>query len=117
MPGVWPKGATTGHALVVNLSDFKNVHLEPGDPVAEVRSGYAEMCLCTKCGTTETLFFTGAVRGRATVRRSAAVRTKAVGCVKCQEQVAPVSLKKTKKKDVLRQRPATSKKSGVGLAP
>ena len=117
VPGVWPKGATAGHALVVNLSESESVHLEPGDPVAEVRSGHAEMCLCTECGTAETLFSTGAVRGRATVRRSAAARTEAVGCVKCQEKVTPMSLKETRERDVLRQRPFIPKESGAGLAP
>ena len=40
VPGMWPSGSMTGHALVANPSE------EPGEPVAEIQRGHASMCLC-----------------------------------------------------------------------
>ena len=49
VPGMWPSGSTTGHALVVNPSEWDSVLLEPGEPVAEIQRGHASMCLCEGC--------------------------------------------------------------------
>ena len=81
VPGMWPSGSTTGHALVVNPSEWDSVLLEPGEPVAEIQRGHASMCLCEGCSVLETVFETKGSRGQPTVRRS--VAEDSVGCVCC----------------------------------
>ena len=67
VPGVWPSGSTTGHALIVNPSEWDSVLLEPGEPVAEIQRGHASMCLCEGCSVLETVFETKGSRGQSTV--------------------------------------------------
>ena len=73
VPGsMWPSGSTTGHALIVNPSEWDSALLEPGEPVAEIQRRHASMCLCEGCGILETVFETKGSRGQSTVRRSVA---------------------------------------------
>ena len=115
VPGMWPSGSTTGHALVVNPSEWDSVLLEPGEPVAEIQRGHASMCLCEGCSVLETVFETKGSRGQPTVRRS--VAEDSVGCVCCSRPTFAVPVQEVNSPEDKRTRPRSLKGTSSGLAP
>ena len=115
VPGMWPSGSTTGHALVVNPSEWDSVLLEPGEPVAEIQRGHASMCLCEGCSVLETVFETKGSRGQPTVRRS--VAEDSVGCVCCSRPTFAVPVQEVNSPEDKRTRSRSLKGTSSGLAP
>ena len=114
VPGMWPSGSTTGHALVVNPSEWDSVLLEPGEPVAEMQRGHASMCLCEGCSVLETVFETKGSRGQPTVRRS--VAKDSVGCVCCSRPTFAVPVQEVNSLEDKRTRSRSLKGTSSGLA-
>ena len=112
VPGMWPSGSTTGHALVVNPSEWDSVLLEPGEPVAEIQRGHASMCLCEGCSVLETVFETKGSRGQPTVRRS--VAEDSVGCVCCSRPTFAVPVQEVNSPEDKRTRPRSLKGTSSG---
>ena len=115
VPGMWPSGSTTGHALIVNPSEWDSVLLEPGEPVAEIQRGHASMCLCEGCSVLETVFETKGSRGQPTVRRS--VAEDSVGCVCCSRPTFTVPVQEVNSPEDKRTRSRSLKGTSSGLAP
>ena len=112
---MWPSGSATGHALVVNPSEWDSVLLEPGEPVAEIQRGHASMCLCEGCSVLETVFETKGSRGQPTVRRS--VAEDSVGCVCCSRPTFAVPVQEVNSPEDKRTRSRSLKGTSSGLAP
>ena len=51
VPGIWPSSEMTGMVLVTSLDE--DALLQPGDPIAEIRTGLVETSLC-ECGLLDT---------------------------------------------------------------